>query len=318
MRERALITGVAGFVGSHLAEYLLSKGLEVYGLKRKEDGIDNIRAVKEHLTLITGDMNDYNSLKRALKRSEPDYVYHLAAQAHVPTSWKTPAETMEVNAIGTIFLLEAVRSSGSDPRIQIAGSSEEYGLIYPDELPVRETNQLRPLSPYGVSKVAADLIGWQYYRAYGLKTVRTRAFNHTGPRSGAGFVASNFAKQIAEIEKGASGPVMRVGNLSAQRDFLDVRDVVRAYHMSLASCDFGEAYNICSEKPRTIRSVLDILLSLSSRGDIKVEADPGRMRPSDIPVIYGSCDKFSKKTGWKPLVPFEKTMEALLSYWRGE
>jgi len=318
MSERALITGVAGFVGSHLAEYLLGRGLEVYGLKRKEDGIDNIRSIKEDLTLISGDMNDYGSLKKALKKAEPDYIYHLAAQAHVPTSWKTPADTMEVNAIGTIFLLEAVRSYGCDPRIQIAGSSEEYGLIHPGELPVRETNQLRPLSPYGVSKVAQDLIGWQYYKSYGLKTVRTRAFNHTGPRSGVGFVASNFANQIAEIEKGVNEPVMHVGNLEAQRDFLDVRDVVRAYHMSLSSCDFGEAYNICAEKPRTIQSVLDILLSLSSRRDIRVETDPERMRPLDIPVIYGSCEKFSKKTGWKPQIPFEKTMRDLLFYWRGK
>ena len=313
--KRALITGISGFVGSHLADFLLNEGIEVYGAIRWRSKLDNIIHIKDKLKLVDADMRDSHSVQKAIEESEPDYIFHLASQSFVPMSWRAPADTMETNAVGTIHLLEAIRQSNCDPVIQIAGSSEEYGMVYQDELPIRETNPLRPLSPYGVSKVTEDLLGQQYHRSYGLKTVVTRAFNHTGPRRGDVFVTSNFSKQIAEIEKGLKGPVMYVGNLAAKRDFTDVRDIVRAYWFAVTKCDYGEVYNICSEKARTIQSVLDLLLGMTDK-NVEIKQDPSRMRPSDVEILQGDCSRFREKTGWKPEIPFEKTMHDLLDYWR--
>ncbi|GAI48535.1 unnamed protein product, partial [marine sediment metagenome] len=221
---------------------------------------------------------DGHSIVEVVEESAPDYVFHLASQSFVPMSWRAPADTMETNAIGTIHLLEAVRQSKCDPVIQVTGSSEEYGMVYPDELPIRETNPLRPLSPYGVSKVAADKLGCQYHLSYGLKTVVTRAFNHTGPRRGDVFVTSNFAKQIAEIEKGLKEPIIYVGNLNAKRDFTDVRDVVKAYWLTVTDCEYGEVYNICSGETRTIQSVLDLLIGMTDK-KVAIKQDLSRVRP---------------------------------------
>jgi len=314
--ERVLITGITGFVGSHLAEYLLSKNLEVYGTVRWRSKTENIESIKDKIKLLEADMRDGHSLEIAIKEAEPDYVFHLAAQSFVPMSWRAPADTLETNIIGTVHLFEAIRKSKSDPKIHIAGSSEEYGMIYQNELPIRETNPLRPLSPYGVSKVAQDKLAYQYHRSYGLKIVLTRAFNHTGPRRGDVFVTSNFSKQIAEIEKGVKKPIMYVGNLNAKRDFTDVRDVVKAYWLAVTKTKFGDVYNICSEKARTIQSVLDLLLDLSKAKNIQVKKDPSRMRPSDVEILQGDCSKFRKQTGWKPTISFEQTMKDLLEYWR--
>ncbi|MEW5760323.1 MAG: GDP-mannose 4,6-dehydratase [Candidatus Thermoplasmatota archaeon] len=316
MVDRALITGITGFVGSHLAEYLLNKGIEVHGIKRWRSKTENIDHIVKKLNLHEADMRDGHSLVEVVKEVEPDYIFHLASQSFVPMSWRAPADTIETNTIGTVHLFEAVRKSNSEPKIHVAGSSEEYGLVYQNELPIRETNPLRPLSPYGVSKVAEDLLSFQYYKSYGMKIVVTRAFNHTGPRRGDVFVTSNFAKQIAEIEKGLKKPILYVGNLNASRDFTDVRDVVEAYWLCLQKCKFGEVYNICSEKSRKIKEVLDILLSLSKKNGIKVEQEQSRMRLSDVEVLLGDCTKFKNETKWKAKIPFEKTMEDLLDYWR--
>lgn len=313
--KRALITGVSGFVGSHLADFLLDKEVEVYGIIRWRSRLQNILHLKEKITLVEGDIRDSFSLIKLLKEVEPEYIFHLAAQSFVPTSWSAPAETLETNIIGTVNLLEAVRVSNCDARILIAGSSEEYGMVLPKEIPIKESNPLRPISPYGVSKVAADLLGYQYHQSYSLKIIRTRAFNHTGPRRGEPFVCSNFAKQIVDIERGLKPALIHVGNLKAKRDFTDVRDVVRAYWLSLQKCKFGEVYNICSEKPRIIQSVLDLLLSKSKK-KIEVKVDKTRLRPSDVQVLHGDCSKFRNQTGWKPEIPFEQTMEDLLDYWR--
>ena len=313
-KKRALITGVTGFVGSHLAEYLLEEGLEVCGIARWRSKLDNIEHIKSNIQLISADVRDGHSLERVMMESKPDYVFHLASQSFVQMSWWAPADTMETNAIGTIHLFEAIMKSEIDPKIQVAGTSEEYGMVYPNELPIKETNPLRPLSTYGVSKVAQDKLAYQYHKSYGLKIVVTRAFNHTGPRRGEVFVTSNFAKQIAEIEKGKE-PVIYVGNLGARRDFSDVRDVVRAYWLALEKCEFGEVYNICSEKTRTIQEVLNLLLSMTNI-NIEVRQDPSRMRPSDVEILQGDCSKFKKQTGWKPTIPFERTIEDLLNYWR--
>jgi GDP-4-dehydro-6-deoxy-D-mannose reductase len=314
--ERALITGITGFTGSHLAELLLDKGLEVFGITRWRSKTENIEHIMDHLKLRHAEMRDEHSLYEAVKEVEPHFIFHLAAQSFVPTSWIAPSDTMVTNAVGTLNLFEAVRKVDIDPTIQIAGSSEEYGLVLPDEVPIKETNPLRPLSPYGVSKVAADKLGFQYHKSYGMKIVVTRSFNHTGPRRGEVFVTSNFAKQIVEIEKGVRKPEIWVGNLEAQRDFSDVRDVVKAYWLAATKCDFGDVYNICSGTPRVIKDVLDLLLKKSNVKDIKLENDPLRMRPSDVMVLHGDCTKIMEKTGWKPEIPFDKTMNDLMDYWR--
>jgi GDP-4-dehydro-6-deoxy-D-mannose reductase len=313
--KKALITGITGFVGSHLAELLLKEGLNVFGIVRWRSRTENILTIENKLRLIEADVKDAHSIQNAIETAEPDYIFHLAAQSFVPTSWHAPVETLSTNILGNANLLEAVRKSHCDPVIQIAGSSEEYGLVLPDEVPIKETNQFRPQSPYGVSKVAQDLLSRQYYQSYGIKAIITRAFNHTGPRRGDVFVTSNFAKQIADIEKGLKDPVIYVGNLNAQRDFSDVRDIVRAYWLAVNRCTYGEVYNICSEKARSIQSVLDLLLSMIDF-NVEIKQDPTRMRPSDVEILQGDCSKFKKQTGWKPEIPFEKTMEDLLKYWR--
>ena len=315
MAKKALITGIAGFAGSHLAELLLSHGDEIYGLCRPRSKTDHIESIKSKLHLEDADLLDSHSLYTTIARIKPDYIFHLAAQSFVPTSWVSPSVTLEVNVVGSANIFEAVRQVGINPVIQIACSSEEYGLVHPDEIPIKETNPLRPLSPYAVSKVAMDYLGYQYYRSYGLNIVRTRGFNHTGPRRGETFVTSNFAKQIAMIEKGKQEPVIHVGNLEAQRDWTDVRDVVRGYLVAVEKCDPGEVYNICTGKAVKVSAMLNILLSFS-KVKVQTKEDSSRMRPSDVPILIGNNTKFVQKTGWKPEIPFEKTMEDLLNYWR--
>lgn len=315
MAKKALITGIAGFVGSHLAELLLSQEYEVYGLCRPRSKTDHIESIKPKLHLEDADLLDSHSLYTTIARIKPDYIFHLAAQSFVPTSWVSPSVTLEVNIVGSANLFEATRQAGIDPVIQIACSSEEYGLVHEDELPIKETNPLRPLSPYAVSKVAMDYLGYQYYQSYKVRIVRTRGFNHTGPRRGETFAESNFAKQIALIEKGKQEPIIRVGNLEAKRDYSDVRDMVRAYLLSVERCDPGDVYNIAIGRAIRIGDMLRLLLSFS-KVKVTVKEDPSRMRPSDVPVLIGDNTKFVQKTNWKPEIPFEKTMEDLLNYWR--
>jgi len=313
--KKALITGISGFVGSHLAEHLLSKGFEVHGTIRPRSRRENIKHIESKLKLFDVDIKEEHSIMRVLKESKPDYIFHLAAQSFVPTSFSAPQETINTNVNGTISVLEAVRELNLDSVIQIAGSSEEYGIVFLNELPIEETNLFRPVNPYGVSKVGQDLVAAGYYNSYKIKSIVTRAFNHTGPRHGEQFVTSNFAKQIAEIESGKRKPIIKVGNLDAWRDFTDVRDIVRAYTLAVEMCDPGEAYNICSEKAHSIKELLNMLISLS-KNEIIMEQDPARMRPSDNEVIQGDCSKFREKTGWRPEIPLKKTLEDLLNYWR--
>ena len=312
---RSLITGVTGFVGSHLAEHLLEREAEVFGTARWRSDTSNIDHLVGRIELVECDIRDSASVKKVIFDVRPDEIYHLAAQSYVPTSWRAPSETLETNIIGQVHLLEAVRVLGTNPRIHVAGSSEEYGMVYPDELPIRETNPLRPLSPYAVSKVGQDMLAYQYFMTYKLHLVRTRAFNHTGPRRGSVFVTSNFAKQIADIEKGRQDPVIRVGNLDARRDFSDVRDIVLGYVLALRQGEPGEVYNLCSGQSRTIRQMLDLLLSFSAV-KVRIEHDPARLRPSDVPVLQGDYSKLHARTGWQPRIPFERTAADLLAYWR--
>jgi GDP-4-dehydro-6-deoxy-D-mannose reductase len=314
---KALITGITGFAGSHLAEFLLKqKNMQVFGIYRWRSRTENIEHIKNQVKFYECDLRDAASTQEVIRKVKPDMIFHLAAQSYVPMSWVAPNETLTTNITGQVNIFEAIRALGlKDCRVQLACSSEEYGMVLPKETPIKETNPLRPLSPYGVSKVAQDLLGYQYYMSYGIKIIRTRAFNHTGPRRGDVFVTSNFAKQITEIEKGKRAPIIYVGNLNAVRDWTDVRDVARGYYMALLKGKPGDIYNISTGKGYKIKEMLDILLSFS-KIKITIKQDPARLRPSDVVLLIGDPTKVRKVTGWRAHIPFKKTMKDLLDYWR--
>ena len=289
----------------------------MFGTYRWRSRMDNIEHLDRRIHLLEADLRDFSSLHKALETARPDAVFHLAAQSFVPASWSAPNETITTNLTGQTNLFEAVRLLGLDPVIQIACSSEQYGLVLPDEVPIKETNPLRPLSPYAVSKVAQDFLGYQYFQSYGMKVIRTRGFNHTGPRRGQVFVTSNFCYQVAAIEAGLQEPVIRVGNLDAIRDFTDVRDMVRAYWLAVTKGKPGEVYNIASGQGISIRDLLDKIVALA-QVEVKVEVDPARLRPSDVEILLGDASKFRADTGWEPRIPFDQTVRDLLDYWRGQ
>jgi GDP-4-dehydro-6-deoxy-D-mannose reductase len=317
MAVRVLITGITGFVGSHFAEYALAQGAEVWGSFRWRSKTENIEEIRERLHLVECDLRDLSSVQNLVQQSAPDYILHLAAQSFVASSWHTPAETLYTNSVSQVNLLETIRSRKADAaRFLAIGSSEEYGQVFEDELPITELNPLRPLSPYAVSKVTQDLMGYQYFQSYGMPIVRTRAFNHEGPRRGDVFVTSNFARQIAEIEAGKRPPVIHVGNLKARRDYTDVRDIVRGYWRLLEAGEPGEVYNLASGRAWAIQEVLDFLLERSRVPGITTKEDPARLRPSDVPVLLGDASKAEKAVGWGPEIPFEKTLDDSLDYWR--
>lgn len=318
---KVLITGITGFAGSHLADYILARhgGVEIHGTRRwrsKEDAADHLVG---KVAFHECDITDAHNVYQVIEKVKPDRIFHLAAQSYIPASWDSPAETFHTNIVGQCNLLEAIkhlRPSGYDPVVQIAGSSEEYGNVAPEHLPIVETTPLSPLSPYAVSKVAQDYMGYQYWQSYHVRAIRTRAFNHEGPRRGEVFVISNFCKQIAEIEGEQRPPVVSVGNLDAIRDFTDVRDMVRAYWLAADACQPGDVYNIATGTGHKIRDVLDQLLALARRRGIRTERDPQRMRPSDVPVLIGDSTKFRQATGWSPAISFDQTVEDSLNYWR--
>ncbi len=316
---KALITGITGFAGSHLADHILKHYPEwkIYGFKRWRSRDENIIHLMDKVELHDVDVKDFTAVNRFIEEIKPDRIFHLAAQSFVPTSWKAPMETLNTNIAGQVNIFEAIRQHNLQDGtvVQIACSSEEYGMVHPDEVPIKETNPLRPLSPYAVSKVTQDYLGYQYHQSYGIKAIRTRTFNHTGPRRGEVFVTSNFCKQVALIEAKIQPPVIKVGNLEAKRDFTDVRDVVRAYWLAAEKCEPGEVYNIASNKAYRIQDVVDMLIKMASI-KIDIEQDPERMRPSDVMILLGDYSKFNQRTGWKPEIPFEKTLEDTLNYWR--
>jgi GDP-4-dehydro-6-deoxy-D-mannose reductase len=313
---RVLITGVTGFVGSHLAEYCLGLGHEIAGTMRWRSQQENLEVVRSKVQLYECDLRDSTAARSVITEFRPDRIFHLAAQSFVASSWSAPAETLTTNVLCQVNLFEAMREAGLDARVQVAGSSEEYGQVLEGELPIKETNPLRPLSPYAVSKVAQDLLGFQYFKSYGQWIVRTRAFNHEGPRRGDVFVTSSFAKQIALAEAGKAEPVLQVGNLEARRDFSDVRDVVRGYWLALEHCEPGEVYNQGSGKDWRIADMANMLISMA-KVPIEIRPDPARMRPSDVPVLLADTTKFREATGWEPTIPFEQTLQDTLDYWRG-
>lgn len=320
--KSVLITGITGFVGSHLADYILENHpeVEIIGLARWRSPKDNISNILDKITLEWGDLVDSFSLKAILTKHRPDFIFHLGAQSYVDFSFVAPVATLEANVIGTCNLLETVKelkaSDGYDPVIHICSSSEVYGQVREDEVPILETNPFRPASPYAVSKVGEDMLSLQYWLSWQIKTIRTRMFTHTGPRRGEVFVLSNFAKQIAAMEAGKQEPIIKVGNLDSIRTFMDVRDAVEAYWLLVNKCEPGEVYNIGGTETMSIKEMLDKLVALSSVKDIKIEVDPKRLRPSDVTLQIPSTEKFNKVTGWKPKIPFSETVEDTLAYWR--
>ena len=313
---RALITGAEGFVGQHLCDYLLGHtDWELTGTALREP--DGAGPSDSRLEIRPVDLRDPDAVRSLVDNVRPEHLFHLAAQSFVPTSLSAPWDTLENNVKSQLNLLEAVRRSGQETRFLVVGSNEEYGAPEPGKLPQTEESPLRPNNPYAVSKIAQDFLGLQYYLAYGVRVVRVRPFNHTGPGQSPRFVVPAFASQIAKIEAGLQEPVIRVGNLSTSRDFTDVRDIVRAYHLAVTKGEAGEVYNLASGEAQSIRSLLDTLLDYSD-AKIRVERDPDRYRPVDVPVVYGSAQKFSSLTGWKPVISFEQTLLNTLTYWRSQ
>jgi GDP-4-dehydro-6-deoxy-D-mannose reductase len=311
---RALITGLNGFAGSHLADFLLAQGnIEIFG--GVFGNCENLAHLEGRATYVEGDLRDLRFAETLLAQAEPDRIYHLAGQAFPPISWQDPWGTMEINLRSEVNVLHAAAQAKSAARILVIGSFEEYGRVDVGDLPVTEGAPLRPDSPYGVSKIAQDYLGLQYYLSHHLQVVRVRPSNHIGPRQNEQFVTSNFAKQIAEIEAGVREPVLHVGNLTAQRDFTDVRDMMRAYYLALERGVPGEVYIIGSGRAWSIRRVLDLLLQ-QARVAIRVEEDPARLRPSDTPVMYCDASKFRAQTAWEPTIPLEQSLRDILDYWR--
>jgi GDPmannose 4,6-dehydratase/GDP-4-dehydro-6-deoxy-D-mannose reductase len=314
---KVLITGITGMVGSHLAEYILNNhpSVEINGVVRWRSPLDNIQSFLTKITLHQAELRDLNSLILLLRRIKPEWIFHLAAQSYVSSSFEAPADTIHTNVIGTTNLLDAVRITGIDPKIHICSSSEVYGQVTKDEIPIRETNPFRPASPYAVSKVGEDMIGLQYFLSYGIKTIRTRMFTHTGPRRGDVFAESAFCKQIAEIEAGIRTNPMKVGNLDSVRTFADVRDTVRAYWLLLEKCLPGEVYNIGGNRTMTIGQTLEILKHMA-RCKIEHKVDSALLRPSDVTLQIPDTSKFRTATEWEPEIPLEVTLQDMLDYHR--
>lgn len=313
---RALITGVGGFAGSYLAEYCLSQPeVEVIGLVRRRERLGHAAHLAGRIEVLEADLRDAAATARAVATSAPDVVYHLAGQAFVPLAFEDPVGTFESNVVGQLHLIQALLQHHPRARLLVVGSSSEYGRVGPEENPIGEDVPLRPVDPYAVSKVTQDLLGYQYFASHQLQVVRVRPFNHTGPRQSDRFAPSWFAHRVAQIEAGRVEPEVPVGNLSAIRDFTDVRDMVRAYHLAAGRGEAGEVYNLGSGQGRPVSALLDILGRLS-RVPFSLRQDATRVRPSDTPELVCDASRFRALTGWTPQLTLEQTLEDLLTYWR--
>ena len=311
---RALITGINGFVGGYLAEQLIAAGMwEVWGLARRP-ALD-LQHLRGHVQVVVADLANLDQTTAALEQVHPDVVFHLAGQSNVPRSFEDPAGTLINNTLAELHLFQAVLRLRQNPLLLIAVSNEIYGQVRPEDLPLNEDTPLRPVSPYAVSKATQDLLAYQFHISHRLRTIRLRPFNHIGPRQSEQFVVAAFAAQIARIEAGRQPPLIRVGNLTAERDFTDVRDMARAYELAALRGHPPLAYNLGSGRSVSIRWLLDTLLSLSAC-DIAIEPDPSRMRPADVPRVESDCRLFREHTGWEPAIPLEQTLLDTLEYWR--
>lgn len=326
MSKRALITGITGMVGSHLADYLLENtDWDIFGMCRWRSPLDNVAHLvdrankKDRLFFIDGDLCDFISLQNAVNKANPDYVFHLAAQSYPKTSFSSPILTLDTNTLGTLRLLQVLREDkGIDPVIHVCSSSEVFGRVPKENLPINEECSFHPASPYAISKIGTDLVGRFHAEAYRQKVVITRMFTHSGPRRGDVFAESSFAKQIAMIEQGLIPPVVKAGNLQSLRTWSDVRDAVYAYYLLVTVNPIpGECYNIGGTYSCTVGEMLKYLISISTHnGSISIEQEPERMRPLDADLQVPDTSKFKAHTGWEPKIPFEKTMQDLLEYWR--
>lgn len=315
---KIMITGIAGFAGSHLAEYLFSLGdIEVTGLDLSSPPARFREMLGGRMPPVHScDLADTDSVNRALAEEQPDAVIHLAAMAQVAGAWERAADILCTNIVCTESLLEAVRDSVPKARTLIVSSSEVYGKVAPNELPLTEESPLRPNNPYSVSKVSKEFVGKSFAASFGTEVVIARPFNHIGPRQLGNFVVASFARQLAEIEAGRQEPVLRVGNLESKRDFTDVRDIVRAYYLLLKHGKAGEVYNIASGTSHSIKEILDTLIGLSTASP-RIETIPELMRPSDLPDVRGDCRKLKSLGEWEATVPLEQSLKDTLNYWRG-
>jgi GDP-4-dehydro-6-deoxy-D-mannose reductase len=313
---RLLITGINGFVGGYLAEHLLASAAgEIWGLARQSSLV--LADLRGRVQLVAADLCDLDQVVAALASVRPDVIFHLAGQSNVPRSFAEPAQTLMTNVLAQLHLFQAALRLKQNPLFLIVCSNEIYGRVAPEDLPLDEETPLRPVSPYAVSKAAQDLLAYQYHISHKLRSIRLRPFNHIGPRQAEQFVASAFAAQIARIEAGVQEPLLRVGDLTAERDFTDVRDMARAYALAAQHGEPGQAYNIGSGRTVSIRWLLDTLLAFSAR-DIAVEPDPARMRPADVPRVVCDSHRFRERSGWAPQIPLEQTLHDILEYWRAQ
>ena len=315
---RVLITGITGFVGSHLADLLLEeKNFEIFGGKKVNARLRNVKHILDKITLIDFDLVDYFSVKNLLQESKPKYIYHLGALSWVAPSWVMPSVYMQVNAIGTINLFEAIRELKIATKVLVSCTPEEFGDVPEDKLPITEETPVAPVNHYAASKVAQDAICMSYYASYKIPIIRTRAFNHEGPRRDTSGALASFAYQIARIEAGLQKPIIKVGNLEAKRNFTHVKDMARAYYLAMQKCVPNELYLIGSDNVYTIKECLERLIFMSKmRNEISYEVDTKRVRPTELKYLIGDCSKFKKLTGWKPEISFDKTLKDILNYWR--
>lgn len=322
MAEPILITGITGFVGSHLADYILGLNgeYEIYGLKRwHHSSMSNVQHIVDDIRWLDGDLTDPIAVRTFIEKVKPQKIFHCAAESFVSPSWENPSHYMNVNYLGTVNILDSLHYFGLDTRILIPGSGEEYGEIEDHELPITEQSVLRPVNPYAVSKIAQDLIGYVYFKSYGTKVIRTRAFNHEGPRRDKVFGIPWYAYQVARVEAGLQSPLLKVGHVDDLRNFTHVRDMVEAYWLAMDKCEPGELYLIGSESPdnlHTFREALETLIGMANVSGIRYEEDSQFVRPTNVPRLVGDISKFRNLTGWEPRIEFEQILMDTLEYWR--
>ena len=315
--KKILITGITGFVGSHLLDLLARENTKykLYGIVRENSSLSKIEHSLDAVELINCDLINSTAIFEAIKNVSPDYIYHLAGESSVGLSWNAPQSLLNNNIVASLNILEALRIlDNTRTRVLLACSSEEYGHISDKETPITEAVPLHPVSPYAITKTTVDMFGYHYYKSYGMKIIRMRAFNHTGPRRDANYALSNFARQITEIKKGLKEKIIYVGNLSAIRDYSDVRDIVRGYKLAIEECTSGEVYNICSSKGYRIKDLLDIMIQQSGC-NVKIVQDKKRFRTVDLPIIIGDHSKLSRVISWSPQISIEETLQSILDYW---
>ncbi len=328
---KILISGCTGFVGSHLADLCLEKGHKVYGTTRWRSNKENIFHIlmkkDPNFELVDCDVSDFLNVVNVISKIKPDIIFHLAAQSFVPSSWTSPTDTFVTNVLGTINVLESVRMVNKNIIIHIAGSSEEYGSV--ENIPIKETDPLNPISPYAVSKVTQDLLGYQYFKSYNMNIIRTRGFNHSGSRRNPDFFLSGVAKKVTEIYLDLSESIIKHGNLEAIRDFTHVKDMVRAYYELAVNpiygsiFGYGEVFNICYGIGFTMKEALNLILKQAEERygekiDIKLEQDPTKMRPSDVPILIGDNSKLKEAIHWRPEFDLVDIINDLLYYWENK